>query len=253
MRRCRSGLLLILAMTVLSAPRAHGWGANTHQQMARNVLDTPTISPYLPLLGLDASTISGMAWELDLPAYRDTYHLPAWETLRDELWLTDPKWADLNETRRVAFLCHLACDCGVPVGNDPAGEVWSNGTVEALLENRINLWTALPDIVPYAGTYDEKISAFYSQEMPFVDWARAHLRWYNVGRGEGETAGNEGVALGQNLCQAVLGQYFYIRSGGVVFNPPVITVPEPSTWTLLFMVGALLLWNWCRKIRRPAH
>jgi hypothetical protein len=119
MKRERRTLLVMVLTVCLSGTFAYAWGPLMHGTMALNALEHPSITPYLTAYGLDAEDIADLAWECDLPQYRDTYHFPAWPTIRDRLWLTDDKWDNLDETRRLAFLCHLACDAGVPLGTAP--------------------------------------------------------------------------------------------------------------------------------------
>lgn len=247
MKCLQCGVLLGL-VTVLSATAAFGWGPNMHGTMALNALNYPTVTPYLNLYGLSASTIAGYAWECDLPSYRDTYHFPQWETVRDRLWLTDPKWNNLDESRKLGFLCHLACDSGVPLGHSPANQVWTNTTIEALLEARVDTWATSPSITPYTGSYTDKMNTFYSQEIALAQWSKSNLKWYNVATGsQGKTAGWSGVTYGQNLCEAMLVEYFATRGGGLMMAS-MTAVPEPATISLLLM-GALSLLAW-RKWRR---
>lgn len=231
----------------LSVATAYGWGPTSHEKAALNALNYPTVAPSLAALGLSAGTIAGMADELDLSSWRDTYHSPGWETMRDRLWLTDPKWNNLDESRKLAFLCHIACDSGVPLGHSPANQVWSNTTIEAALEARVETWGSFPGITPYTGSYTDKMNAFYSQEISLANWAKSNLKWYNVATGSaGKTAGWSGLTYGQNLCEAMLVEYFATRGGGLM----MASVPEPASMSLLLM-GALSLLGW-RKWRRHA-
>jgi len=226
-RNCLWGVVLTVLVT---SSFAYGWGPITHGRMALNALNSPTITPYLSMYGLNANTIADMAWECDLPEWRPTYH-DGWSVIVNRGWLTDPKWATLDESRRLAFLLHNSCDSGVPLGHSPANQVWSNGTVEAMLEARVDTWTTSPSITPYTGTYSQKMDAFYSQEIALANWAKNNLKWYNVWGSTGKTAGWTGVTYGQNLSEAMLLEYFQTRGGGL---------PEPATLSLL-AVGAVAL------------
>lgn len=249
MKCLRFALLSAVVATVLSGASAFAWGPNTHGRMALNALNYPTITNYLNQYGLNASTIAGYAWECDSPTYRSTYHFPQWPTVRDQLWLTDPKWNSLDESRKIGFLCHLACDSGVPMSHDPANEVWTNTTIEAALEARVETWSTSPGITPYTGSYTDKMNAFHSQEIALANWSKSNLKWYNVATGsQGQTAGWSGVTYGQNLCEAMLEQYFVTRGGGLMMAS---AVPEPASMSLLLM-GALALLGWCKWKRRAA-
>ncbi|MBN1942379.1 MAG: PEP-CTERM sorting domain-containing protein [Phycisphaerae bacterium] len=232
MKCTRSILLVGMLAVLLSGTFAYGWGPIAHGRLAEVVLSHPTISPYLAQYGLDAGNIADMAWELDLPQWRDEYHHPAWETIRDSLWLTDDKWDELDEERRLAFLIHIACDAGVPLGHSPANDVWSDGVIEAMLEARVETWFTSPSITPYTGSYEDKMDDFYDDEIALAEWAEDHLSIWNVWGSTGHTAGWQGVTLGQNCCQAMLVQYFETRGGGV---------PEPATMSLLVLGGLALL------------
>lgn len=257
MKCVRLVLLLAVVATALSAVSAFAWGPNTHGRMALNALNYPTITSYLNQYGLSASTIAGEAWECDLPGYRDTYHFPQWETVRDQLWLTDPKWNNLDETRKLAFLCHLACDSGVPMSHSPANEVWTNTTIEAALEARVDTWSTSPGITPYTGTYADKMNTFHSQEISLAQWTRSNVTsaFEATFLSHGKTAGWSGVTYGQNLCEAMLEQYFVTRGGGLMMASSSLSsmssVPEPASMSILLM-GALSLLGWCRWKRSAA-
>ncbi len=231
--KCSRSFLYGLVITVLlTSSVASAWGPIAHGKMALNALNHPTISPYLAMYGLSASTIADMAWELDLPSYSDTYHHPAWTTIRDRLWLSDPKWAGLDESRRLAFLCHIASDAGVPMSHSPANDVWTNTTLEAILEARVETWGSFPSITPYTGaTYTDKMNAFYAQEIALAQWSKSNLKWYNIMGSKGKTAGWSGITYGQNLTVTMLQEYFATRGGAI---------PEPATMSLL-AVGAVAL------------
>lgn len=212
---------------VLSATTAYGWGPNTHGRMALKVLNYPTIAPYLAQYGLNRDAIAGMAKELDYPAWSDTYHHPAWQTVRDRLWLTDPKWSAIGEERKIAFLLHLACDAGVPMSHSPANEVWTHTIIETMLEARVDTWGTMPDITPYSGTYSEKMTAFYNDEIAHAQWCKKYLTVLNVRFETGKKAGWGGLIRGQNLAEAMMLEYFQTRGG----------VPEPATLALLAAGG----------------
>jgi hypothetical protein len=197
----------MVAAFALLCSSAFAWGPLTHDTMALNVVYSPNVLPLLQLYGLDPDDIASMAWELDLPEYRDTYH-GGWSVIVNREWLTDPKWANLDEPRRIAFLIHIACDAGVPLCHSPANTVFCNKTVEALLEARCDTWTTSPGITPYTGTYADKMNAFYAQEIALANWCKSNLKWYNVSTGsQGRTAGWSGITYGQNLCEAMLVEY----------------------------------------------
>lgn len=223
--------LILVVMVLFLGTMAYGWGPNSHGKAALKCLSHSTITPYLIQYGLDAQTIANMAWELDLPEWKDTYHSPAWPTIRDRLWLTDPKWNNLDESRRLAFLLHLANDSGVPVDHDPAGEVYQNLTIEGLLEARVETWGSFPNITPYTGTYSEKMTTFYNTEISLATWCKNNLTIWNTMFGsQGKTAGWSGLTNGQNLGQAMLLEYFQTRG-----------TPEPATVSLLAVGGLALL------------
>jgi hypothetical protein len=229
--------LTALCVAILaSSTIAFGWGPIAHGKAAYQALSHSSITPYLTQYGLSATTIADMAWELDLPEYKDEYHNPGWEAIRDRQWLTDPKWDELDETRRLAFLCHLACDSGVPVNHSPSGSVYTNSLVEALLEATVEFWGDFPTITPYTGTYSQKMDAFYSQQMALANWAKNNLRWWNVPFSQGDHAGWYGLVYGQNLCQAMLLEYFQTRDGLMGMS-----VPEPATMALLAVGAAVVI------------
>lgn len=234
--------LVVLSLVLLaSGVPAFAWGPVSHQKMALNALSHPTIAPYIQQYGLSTAQIINASWELDLPQYKDEYHNPGWQTIRDRLWLTDPKWASLSENRRIGFLIHLASDSGVPINHSPSGSVFKNTTVEGLLEARVETWGDFPSITPYTGTYTQKMNSFYSQQMALANWCKNNLKWYNVLGSKGKTAGWSGLTYGQNLTQAMLLEYFQTRD-----QIEMLAVPEPTTIALL-SIGAIALWRRRRR------
>jgi MYXO-CTERM domain-containing protein len=109
-----------------------------------------------------------------------------------------------------------------------------------MLEARVDTWATTPSITPYTGSYDDKMDDFYTQEIALANWAEDNLRWYNVWGSTGKTAGWTGVTYGQNLCQAMLLEYFQTRGGGA---------PEPATFGLLAIGGLALLRRRTSKLR----
>jgi hypothetical protein len=223
---------MVLAM-FLSGTVAYGWGPISHGKAALRSLSHASITPYLEMYDLDANDIADLAWELDLPAYKDEYHSPGWTTIRDRLWLTDDKWDELDETRRLAFLLHLANDSGVPINHSPSGSVFTNTTIEGILEARVETWGSFPSVTPYTGSYSDKMDDFYDDQIALANWCKNNLNWFNTMFGsQGQTAGWTGLTYGQNLGQAMLLEYFQTRGGGA---------PEPATMSLLAVGGLALL------------
>ena len=242
MKLSRTVLAIAALWLLMSAAPAFAWGPIAHGKMALKALSHSSITPYLQQYGLSATTIADMAWELDLPQYKDLYHNPGWQTIRDRQWLTDPKWSNLSESRRIAFLLHLACDSGVPINHSPSGSVFTNTTIEGILEARVETWGSFPSITPYTGTYSQKMTTFYNQQIALATWCKNNLTVWNTTFGsQGQTAGWTGLTYGQNLAQAMLLEYFQTRD-----QMMMVAVPEPTTIALL-SIGAMALWRRRRK------
>lgn len=244
MKCLRNVVFVAVALSV--ATTAYGWGPTSHGKAALSALNYPTVSPSLAALGLSASTIANMAWECDLPEWRPTYH-DGWTAIQNRTWLTDPKWSSLDESRRLAFLCHNACDSGVPLGHSPANQVWTNSSIENALEARVEAWGGFPGITPYTGTYTNKMNTFYSEEISLAQWSKNNVKsvFEATFQSHGQQAGWNGLTKGQNLCEAMLVEYFATRPAGLM----AAAVPEPATMSLLLM-GALSLlgyWKWNRR------
>lgn len=237
MKCSRSFLSGVVLTVLLTSSFAYGWGPISHGKAALRSLSHSSITPYLSMYGLNANTIADMAWECDLPGYRDSYH-DGWSAIQNRTWLTDPKWAGLDESRRLAFLLHNANDSGVPINHSPAGSVYVNTTIEGLLEARVETWGSFPSVTPYTGTYSQKMDTFYSQEIALANWCKNNLTVFRVMFGsQGQTAGWTGLTYGQNLGQAMLLEYFQTRGGAL---------PEPATMSLL-AIGAIGLLRRRRK------
>lgn len=224
----RCTLAVVLPMILLNGV-AWGWQTNTHYYMAYNSLTYPTITPYLSMYGLNAHSIADMAWELDLPGYKDEYHSD-WDVIVNRAWLTDPKWNNLSEERRLAFLLHCAADTGVPMGGH-SPLTGSSVFLEGVLEARVALWQDdMPSITPYTGTYVQKMQRNFQCRV--VNAVCAEMAINNFFDAMfGSNARNlawDGLANGQNLGEAMLLEYFQTRGGGV---------PEPATLSLLLAGG----------------
>lgn len=205
--------LVLFASLLISTGTVHAVGPTAHGKAATNMLNYWTVTPFLSQYGLSASTIASMAYEADNSPWHDTYEHPCWEEVNSSRgFIFDSKWGNLDETRRLSILCHLAADAGVPLGHSPANQVWSNGTVEALLEARMDTWGGFPGINAYTGTYTDQANTFYSQCIANAQWFQAN---HSIWNSDYTTAGWAGLTYGQQLGSAMLVNYFLAKAPSV--------------------------------------
>lgn len=220
---------LSFLLAVFSAGTALAWGPGTHERNSYRMLTQGIIDPLRIAAGLDASYISDMADEADSSPWHDTYEHPQWEMIGTRGYIFDPKWGNLDESRRLAFITHVAADCGVPLGHSPANQVWTNSTIEAAMEARVESWGwDMPTINPYTGTITDKLNTFYSQCISHAQWSKSNVTsvFEATFLSHGRTAGWNGEGLGLNLGQAVMLDYFLAKqptvaeaNGGYATNP----------------------------------
>jgi hypothetical protein len=220
---CRVPLRCVLAAGLIAAialvpALAFGWGPNTHNRAAAKMLFHPTVSPFLSQYGLDGDSIASNAWLADDPGNAQ-WEDQGWGAVVNRRYVFGSEWGQLDEPTRLSFLCHCAGDSGVPVGGHyPAGEVWSNGTIQTLLEARVSGWAGdlPPDVTIYTGTYAQQTSTFHTDEIALAHYAQDNLSVWNVSTShEGWVAGYTGVQYGQNLGRAMFVDYFLSKAPSV--------------------------------------
>jgi hypothetical protein len=107
-----------------------------HARIAENVLDHPSIRPYLVRLGLNRNEIVSKA-RVESQCYFGSH--PTWADFLNQSFLS---WPLTNQT--IGAILHAAGDSGVAACHSPANEVWCNNAAENILEKNAELYDVLP-------------------------------------------------------------------------------------------------------------
>jgi len=174
-----------------------------HAKIAENVLDHPSIKPWLVRLGLNRNEIVSKA-RIEPQCYFGVH--PSWTDFMNQSFLS---WPLTNQT--IGAILHVAGDSGVAACHSPANEVWCNNTAEKTLEENAELYDVPGLNSVYSGQFPQQLSAFHDEAVAL---ARRYQTWWAKKPANcppdcklGEFA-RQGELLGQKLGQAVLLYYF---------------------------------------------
>jgi hypothetical protein len=180
-----------------------------HATIAENILNHPSIAPYLAHFRLNKGEIISKA-RIEPQCYFGSH--PSWANFKGQTpsYLS---WPVSNQT--IGAILHAAGDSGVAACHSPANEVWCNNTAENLLEANAELY-AVPGLSAlYGGEFVDKLRAFHQEAVALASqhkawWAKKP--WYCPPACNTVSFGKQGQFLGQKLGQAVLLHYFQTKA-----------------------------------------
>lgn len=208
-------LFVLFAMSGM----AWGWGGSKHRAMAWAALNDSHVTPLLQEFGLYDSrgSIRDMADDLDYSEWNTYDELSGWGTVRDRGYWYNSIWGNLPETRRMAFLCHMASDSSVPFNHSPAGEYgYNNEAKQACLEAWSETWS-LPGMTYYAGNRNDRNFSFLVNDINNASgaWILSYTS-YVLGSATVHTVATKGMKYGLSLTESMLVDYFLLQKPVVV-------------------------------------
>ncbi len=255
-------LVAVVFWGYCAAPADAWWGdARSHGRMARAVLEHPTILPHVKAHGLSIDAIAREA-SMEPPK---SYHHPGWSMLKVRGYFTEPKWKKLdNKTRILGYLIHIASDCGVGMNHSPARAVYIGDDMDELFfEGQMESWKKMPAIVPYEGTYAQKMAEFARDQRAVALWtkkncARGFARLGDVA--DYNRAASGGARNGLRLSQVVVLEWFMANTapapgvsdstGSAVLAadkrasaPNQVSSPDPTPRKVFGSWVELMLWG----------
>lgn len=208
----RLGGTVVLLSSIFLLARAWGTGGcaslplKVHAAMAGNVLDHPSIQPYLSRLGLNRIEIIAKA-KIEPQCYFGLH--PSWRDFVNQSYLS---WPLTNQT--IGAILHVAGDSGVAACHSPANEVWCNNTAESELEANAELHEVAGLSSLLSGDFPTKLASFHNEAVAL---AYRYQAWWAKKPAhcppdcEVDAFVRQGELLGQKLGQAVLLFYFEKR------------------------------------------